>query len=107
MLRFGRFQLFVLLASLFITLHLAAQTELGAVRGQIGDQRGGAIANATVGLHNPVTSWERTTQTDAAGNYSFSGVPLTGQYVVSVSAPQFKAARKRSYPAARGDNSDA
>ena len=27
---------------------------------------------------------------DSSGNYSFIGVPLTGEYVISVSAPQFK-----------------
>ena len=80
----------VLLACCFQTLNLVAQTDLGALRGTVQDQRGGAIAGAAVTLRNPATSWERTTQTDGSGDFSFTGVPLTGQYTVGVSASQFK-----------------
>jgi len=78
-----------------MSIQLLAQTDLGAVRGHVRDQRGDAINNATITLRNPATSFDRTVQTDSSGNFSFSGVPLTGQYVVSASAPQFKGVDKQ------------
>jgi Carboxypeptidase regulatory-like domain/TonB dependent receptor-like, beta-barrel len=84
----------VLLACQVLTLNLTAQTDLGALRGQVQDQRGAAITGATVTLRNPSTSWERTAQTDGSGDYSFLGVPLTGQYTVTVTAAQFKQAQQ-------------
>ena len=77
-----------------LTFNLAAQTDLGAFRGRVLDQGGAAIAGATVTLRNPATSWERTAQTDGSGDYSFVGVPLTGQYSVTVNASQFKPAQQ-------------
>jgi len=76
------------------TISLIAQTDLGALKGHIQDQHGAAIAGATVTLRNPATSLSRTVQSDSSGNYSFIGVPLTGNYVVSVAAPQFKTAQQ-------------
>ena len=72
-----------------------AQTDLGAVQGHVQDQQNKAIAGATVKLHNPSTAFERTVQTDSSGNYSFIGVPLTGSYVVTVTAPQFQQAEQK------------
>ena len=74
---------------------LTAQTDLGAVQGHVQDQQNKAIAGATVKLHNPSTAFERTVQTDSSGNYSFIGVPLTGSYVVTVTAPQFQQAEQK------------
>ena len=76
-----------------LTTQLPAPTDLGALKGHVQDQRGGAITNAAVTLRNPSTAFDRTVQTDSNGNFSFVGVPLTGRYVVSVSAPQFKTAQ--------------
>ncbi len=84
----------VLLVFQSLTLQLAAQTDLGTIRVHVQDQSGSALAGATVTVRNPATSWERTAQTDASGDYSFVGVPLTGQYTVSVAAAQFKAAQQ-------------
>jgi outer membrane receptor protein involved in Fe transport len=86
--------LLVCLASCLQPFHLVAQTDLGAIRGHIQDQRGGAIAGATITVRNDATSWQRTTQSDASGDYSMTGVPLTGQYTVSASAPQFNPAQE-------------
>jgi Carboxypeptidase regulatory-like domain/TonB dependent receptor-like, beta-barrel len=86
----------VLLACQVFTLNLVAQTDLGSVRGQVQDQGGAAIVGATVTLRNPATSWERRARTDGSGDYLFVGVPLTGQYMVSVNAAQFKPAQQDS-----------
>ena len=85
--------LFTILASIVVSLsytNVLAQTDLGALQGRVQDQHGSPIAGATVVLRNPATAFNRTSQTDATGDFSFAGIPLTGQYVVSVSAPQFK-----------------
>ena len=73
---------------------LVAQTDLGALKGHVQDQHGGAITGATVTLRNPATAFDRTAKTDSTGSFSFVGVPLTGQYVVSVTAPQFKTVQR-------------
>ena len=80
----------VLFVCQVVTLNLTAQTDLGALKGRVLDKHGAVITSAKVTLRNPATAWERTSQTDGSGDFSFVGVPLTGQYTVSVSAPQFK-----------------
>jgi hypothetical protein len=84
----------LLLAALLcqlIAINLLAQTDLGSMRGHVQDRQGAAITSATVTLRNPATSWQKTTQTDGSGDYSFIGIPLTGDYTVNVQAAQFKA----------------
>src|SRR5215471_8612793 len=84
----------VLLACCLQPLSLSAQTDLGAIRGRVQDQRGGSIVGATITVRNDSTSWQRTTQSDASGDYILTGVPLTGQYTVSATASQFKTAQE-------------
>ncbi|HVO63865.1 MAG TPA: TonB-dependent receptor [Terriglobales bacterium] len=84
----------VLLVCQVVTLNLIAQTDLGALKGRVLDKQGAVITGAKVTLRNPATAWERTSQTDGSGDYSFVAVPLTGEYTVSVSAPPFKIAQQ-------------
>src|SRR5664280_3894421 len=78
-----------------LTTPLIAQTDLGALQGHVQDQQSKALAGASVTLRNPSTAFDRTIPTDASGNYSFIGVPLTGSYVLTVNAPQFKPAEQK------------
>jgi Carboxypeptidase regulatory-like domain len=89
-LRVTHLLILVLLAG-SLTTHVFAQTDLGAVKGHVQDQKGMAITGATVTLRNPATAFERMVKADSGGNFSFTGIPLTGQYTVAVTAPQFKA----------------
>ncbi len=75
--------------------YLMAQTNLGAVQGHVQDPQNKAIAGASVTLRNPSTAFTQTAQTDSSGYYSFIGVPLTGSYVLTVSAPQFQQAEQK------------
>src|SRR5664279_3876778 len=84
-----------LFVAFWSSTYLAAQTDLGAVQGHVQDQQSKAIAGASVTLRSPSTAFDRTVQTDASGNYSFIGVPLTGSYVLTVDAPQFKQAEQK------------
>jgi len=74
---------------------LVAQTDLGAVRGRVLDQQNQPVSGAAVRLLNPKSNFDRTVQTSNSGDYSFIGIPLTGQYVLSVNAPQFKPAEQK------------
>ena len=75
---------------------VSAQTrDLGAVRGHVQDSQGAAVQKAQVELANSATGYVHFDQTDSAGNYSFSGVPLTGKYVLTIKAPGFRNATER------------
>ncbi len=60
------------------------------VTGTVADPTGAVIPGATVTLHNPVSQFERSTTTDASGDFSFANVPFN-PYHLSVSAHGFSA----------------
>jgi hypothetical protein len=95
LLRVARLFILVLFAGCLSLTQVVAQTDLGAVKGHVQDQQGKAISGASVNIHNPSTAFERTGQTDTSGNYSFMGIPLTGSYVLTVTAPQFQQAEQK------------
>jgi hypothetical protein len=69
----------------------SAQTGNSAnVTGTVTDPSGGVIAGASVSIHNPVSGLERTTTTDASGNFSFANVPFN-PYHLAISAAGFGA----------------
>jgi hypothetical protein len=82
------FLLFVAFATASI---VSAQTGNSAnVTGTVTDPSGGVVAGANVSIHNPVSGLERTTTTDASGNFSFANVPFN-PYHLAVSAAGFGA----------------
>ncbi|HXO88714.1 MAG TPA: TonB-dependent receptor [Candidatus Acidoferrales bacterium] len=58
------------------------------VAGTVADPTGAVIPGATVTIHNPVSQFERSTTTDASGNFSFQNVPFN-PYHMSVNAQGF------------------
>ncbi len=60
-----------------------AQKTSGGITGQATDATGAAVANATITLLNPSTGTNRTTHTNAQGEYTFDDVP-NGTYEVDV-----------------------
>ncbi|MGA8088728.1 MAG: TonB-dependent receptor [Terracidiphilus sp.] len=62
----------------------------GIVRGTVTDPSGAVIPNATVHLSNEVSGLDRTTTSDATGQFVFSNVPFN-PYEISVSAKGFSA----------------
>ncbi|HEX4964314.1 MAG TPA: TonB-dependent receptor [Thermoanaerobaculia bacterium] len=73
-----------------------AQTPgIGAIRGQVRDQAGAAVAGAEVTVTNLATGFSRTAKTDAQGLYAIPELPLTGTYRIRATheglAPQEKA----------------
>ena len=71
-------------AFLLVTGTLFAQT-LASVQGQVTDQSGATVANATVTVTNTATSTTQTAKTDSTGNYRVPALPV-GTYDVQVEA---------------------
>lgn len=67
-----------------------AQSNYGAVRGNIVDIQGASIENATITLTSDTTKIARTTTTNNSGGYAFSAVS-PGEYTVSATMAGFKA----------------
>ena len=53
-----------------------AQTSSGTIQGVVTDQTNAVVAGATIQIHNPVSGYNRTVTSDAAGRFSFSNVPF-------------------------------
>jgi hypothetical protein len=78
-----------MLALLLVGMLPAQNSNEGALRGQVSDASGAAVADATVELSNAGSGFRRETSTDAAGRYSFTNLPLTGQYALRVAHAGF------------------
>jgi hypothetical protein len=63
----------------------------GTIRGSVLDPSGAAVRGASVEIQNPVSHYQRTLQTDAAGAFEFGNVPFNNYHVV-VSAAGFQSA---------------
>src|SRR6202167_5037634 len=83
--------LFLLFVAFAAASAASAQTGNSAnITGGVADPSGGVVAGASVSIHNPVSGLERTTTTDAPGNFSFANVPFN-PYHLAVSAAGFGA----------------
>ena len=83
--------LFLLFVAFAAASTASAQTGNSAnVTGTVTDPSGGVVAGASVSIHNPVSGLERTTNSDASGNFSFANVPFN-PYHLAVSAAGFGA----------------
>src|SRR5215475_6478830 len=81
-------------AILLLAENLSAQT-LASVEGQVVDQSGASVANATVVVTNNATSVSQTTKTDGNGNYRVPALPV-GAYDVEVQASGLQRQRAQS-----------
>jgi hypothetical protein len=78
-----------LIAFAFAALSASAQGgNAGAIHGAVTDPSGAVIPKATVQLTDKVSGFDRTTTTDATGQFSFSNVPFN-PYMVDASAKGF------------------
>ena len=55
----------------------------GNISGVVSDPSGAVIPGATVKILNPVTGFQRTTTTDAAGHFAFSNVPVNNYHLTA------------------------
>src|SRR5579871_5832224 len=58
------------------------------INGTVTDPTGAVVPKATVEIHNPVSGYNRTTETDTSGNFSFPNVPFN-PYHLTVTLPGF------------------
>jgi len=79
----------ILFGMLLITAAALAQVETGQIVGDVTDESGAVVPNATVTAKNLGSNAVRTVQTSPTGSYNLVGL-LPGTYQVSVSAGQFK-----------------
>src|SRR5271168_627001 len=87
--RFVSVLLGVLLVVLcFLTAGPVAQAQNGNstnVMGTVTDPSGAVIPGATVTIHNPVSQFERSTTTDASGNFVIANVPFNPYHMTVTS----------------------
>jgi len=77
------------IALFFVALGAAAQGgNAGIVQGTVSDPSGAVIPNATVRISNQMSGLERTTTTDATGQFEFANIPFN-PYQISVTANGF------------------
>lgn len=65
----------------------------GSIQGSVLDPSGAAVVGATVEIHNPVSGFDRSTSTDASGNFKFTNIPLN-PYHLTVTAAGFELAQQ-------------
>ena len=88
------FRILTLLALALATVHAPAQGgNAGAIRGTVTDPSGAVIPNATVHLTNPRSGLDRTSSSDAQGNFVFDNITFDN-YQVLVSASGFASQRQ-------------
>src|SRR5262252_2387641 len=61
----------------------------GSIAGTVVDPTGAVVPNAAVEIRNPVSGFNRTTTTDAAGNFSIPNVPFNPYHVKVVGGAGF------------------
>jgi len=65
-----------------------AQSGGSSISGTVLDPSGAVVPNASVEIHNAVSGYDRTTNTDSKGNFNFPNVPFN-PYHMSVTAKGF------------------
>jgi hypothetical protein len=77
----------VVVASLFLATCLS-HAQSTSVSGSVLDPSGAVVPKANVQIHNPVSGFDRSITTDAAGQFSFPNVPFN-PYHLTVTAAGF------------------
>src|ERR1043165_6527177 len=91
--------------AVFACATVVASAQTGALRGSVkliaADGTSTPVANATVDVYRTDISGEYHTKSDKKGEWVFAGLPFTGEYVVSVSAPGIQPTAKSGVKAGR------
>jgi hypothetical protein len=77
-----------LLCGALLPHYAVGQTAQAGISGTVQDPSGRSIPEASVEAQQQETGWDRKTQTNAAGTYSITGLPI-GTYRIRVSRPGF------------------
>lgn len=92
-------------AAVLVCAAVIASAQTGALRGSVkltaADGSMTPVANATIDVFRTDISGEYHTKSDKKGEWVFAGLPFTGEYVVSVSAPGAQPMAKSGVKAGR------
>lgn len=81
----------VLFLVVFVLGYNAQGQQSGTIEGVVKDPTGAVIPGATVEIHNPVSHYDRSTNTNGAGEFNFTNVPFN-PYHMTVKAQGFSSA---------------
>lgn len=79
-----------------------AQSNKAEITGNVTDQNGAAIKDATIKITNPATGYTREVKTSGDGTYSAPSLDI-GLYTIEVSAPGFKTEKRAAVQLNVGD----
>ncbi len=79
----------LILCCLIVPVKAMAQAGVASLSGLVTDPTGAIVPSLQVTEINEETRVSRTTRTDAAGYYTFVGLPV-GRYRITVAAPGFQ-----------------
>ena len=74
---------FVFLGLAFLFAEMGRAQSSGILDGTVQDASGGAVAGATVEIHNPVSHYDRSTTTDSEGKFRFANVPFNPYHLAA------------------------
>jgi hypothetical protein len=74
---------------LLFCVTLSAQSDRGTITGEVRDQTGAVVPNATVVVSNAATGTQFRATTTGTGNYTIPSLP-SGNYTINVDVPGFK-----------------
>ena len=74
---------FVFLGLAFLFAEVGRAQSSGILDGTVQDASGGAVAGATVEIHNPVSHYDRSTATDSEGKFRFANVPFNPYHLAA------------------------
>jgi hypothetical protein len=80
------------IAMILVAASLAAQDTTGTITGRVTDKAGAPIAGVRVKIASPSMLGERSTRTDASGQYRISLLP-NGEYTLVSDAPEYLGAK--------------
>ena len=98
--------LFSLAILLLLTAAALAQLTTADILGTVTDQTGASVPNASVTLTNLGTNDQRTVQSNASGDYTFTLLPV-GHYSISVKAGGFQESITKDLGVEAGDRARA
>jgi hypothetical protein len=84
---------FIIIATLSLTISAAAQSHRASIRGTVTDPNGAVIPNVKVQLANSMTNQSRTTVSNPNGDYTFSSL-VAGAYNIEFKVSGFATFRR-------------
>src|ERR1039457_7247375 len=88
-------------------LGLSAQTpDTATIHGRVVDQSHAAVAGVEVAVTNSQTGLKRTAQTESSGDFSITGLPVSGSYTISASKQGFATASLDRVEVSGGGSAD-